>query len=82
MNLNRRQFIQLAGSGMTALAVPPLFAGQASAYPCTNPGKKVIVVIFLRGGADSLAHVMPDPLVARSPVHIDQINAYNTARPS
>lgn len=82
MNLNRRQFIQLAGSGMTALAVPPLFAGQASAYPCTHPGKKVIVVIFLRGGADSLAHVMPDPLVARSPVHIDQINAYNTARPS
>ncbi|MFT5443079.1 MAG: hypothetical protein ACI8W3_002124 [Myxococcota bacterium] len=82
MNLNRRKFIQLAGSGMTALAVPPLFAGQASAYPCATVGKPVVVVIFLRGGADSLTHVLPDPMNSRSPVELEQITAYNAARPS
>jgi len=51
----------MAGSGMTALALPPLFARQAAAQAATP--EPVIVMLFLRGGADALTHVLPDPSI-------------------
>ncbi|MEE3330319.1 MAG: hypothetical protein VX246_05575, partial [Myxococcota bacterium] len=61
MDFTRRRFIQMAGSGMTALALPPLFARQAAAQAATP--EPVIVMLFLRGGADALTHVLPDPSI-------------------
>jgi len=56
--LSRRRFIQAAGAGVAALSVPPLFPQQAWA---SGAGEPVIVMLFLRGGADALTHVIPHP---------------------
>ena len=58
MYLSRRRFIQAAGAGVAALSVPPLFPQQAWAG---GAGEPVIVMLFLRGGADALTHVIPHP---------------------
>ena len=58
--LSRRRFIETVGLGMTALAAPPLFARRGFAQSAGPiPGENVVVMIFLRGGADGLTHVIP-----------------------
>lgn len=58
MQLKRREFLKLAGYGVTALCVPPALARSARAQSA-SPGK-VLVVGFMQGGADGLSLVVPD----------------------
>jgi len=63
--MKRRDFLKLAGG----MALAPGVTGWVSAEP--NPGKPVLVMVFLRGGADGLHLVGPvaDPryVAARPP---------------
>jgi len=81
MSLSRRRFIELAGKSMTAFAMPQLYVREAAAQ--TAQYEPVIVVLFLRGGADALMHLVPSPLGGAIPAHRQQqLAAYATARPT
>jgi uncharacterized protein (DUF1501 family) len=57
MHLTRRGFLGGVASGLGAMALPSLLPRMAFAAPAS--GNDVLVVIFLRGGADGLNIVAP-----------------------
>ena len=64
MGLTRRDFLQAGGAGLLAAAcapaqvVLPEGVPTARAFPATDAGEPLLVVVFLRGGADGL-HLVP-----------------------
>lgn len=55
--ISRREFVKAAGLGVTALMLPPGFTRRATAAACV--AEPVLVVVFLRGGADGINLVIP-----------------------
>ena len=55
--ISRRDFVKSVGFGVTAMMLPPALAPTASAGVC--PVDPVLVVLFLRGGADGINLVIP-----------------------
>ncbi len=63
MAVTRRDFLRLTASGAVVLGGLPVWRSARAA----EPGAPLLVVVFLRGGADALSLVPPvgDPLYAR-----------------
>lgn len=57
MHLTRRGFLGGVGAGLGAMALPSLLPRMAFAAPASD--NDVLVVVFLRGGADGLSIVAP-----------------------
>jgi uncharacterized protein (DUF1501 family) len=58
MKVNRRYFLKSSGLAMLGMGFAPRFLSRALAAQAA-PNKKVLVVIFQRGGADGLSMVPP-----------------------
>lgn len=57
--LSRRQVLQLAGTMAAATSLPAWMPRLAFAQPYDDPKGDVLVVVFLRGGADTLNMIVP-----------------------
>jgi uncharacterized protein (DUF1501 family) len=58
MNYSRRSFLKSAGLGFVAMGLPPPFLVRAAGAQSSSR-KKVLVVVFQRGGMDGLNVVIP-----------------------
>jgi len=58
MDFSRRSFLKSAGLGFVAMGLPPGFLVRAAGAESSNR-KKVLVVVFQRGGIDGLNVVIP-----------------------
>jgi uncharacterized protein (DUF1501 family) len=56
--ISRRRFLKSTGMGLLAFGLPPAFVVRA-AEAQQNGGKKVLVLVFQRGGMDGLNAVIP-----------------------
>ena len=58
MDFSRRSFVKSAGLGFIAMGLPPSFLVRAAGAQ-SNSQKKILVVVFQRGGMDGLNVVIP-----------------------
>ncbi|MCY1039849.1 DUF1501 domain-containing protein [Corallococcus sp. bb12-1] len=70
-NLDRRRFLQALGLTGAGLVLAPSFLARALAASPTEPARRALVTVFLRGGADGLSLVPPV-----------EDDAYQRARPT
>ncbi|RKG85871.1 DUF1501 domain-containing protein [Corallococcus terminator] len=70
-NLSRRRLLQALGFTGAGLVLAPSFLSRALAASPTEPARRALVTVFLRGGADGLSLVPPV-----------EDDAYQRARPT
>jgi uncharacterized protein (DUF1501 family) len=58
-DLNRRQFLQAVGAGVTVAMLPPMLRRHLAAASPLRPSDGIVVLVYLAGGHDGASMLVP-----------------------